>query len=87
MKIRPLGFLGAAGRLTIHNGFLSYQHPYGATFRVSIADIKTVTVDTAGWGKATLKVLGDGVELANATMTVGVARAAQMWILNNYLQP
>lgn len=84
MKQLKIGLFAAGGKLTMDDTFLKYQHPYGAAFRVPLAEIKTVTVDTTvGWGKAMLKIMGDGMELASAKMVVGWANKCQEWILAN----
>ena len=77
------GFIGAGGKLTIDGLFLSYQHPYGRTFRVPIKDIDTVTVDELGWGKGMLKIIGHGSELASSKMPIPWANKCQEWILAN----
>jgi hypothetical protein len=81
-KILRLAF-GAGGTLKMENGFLSYQNPYGRTFRVLIKDIETVTVDVKGWGNGILKIIGKGTELAQEKMPVMLANKCQSWILEN----
>jgi len=78
-----IGLFGAGGKLRIENDFLSFQHPYGRTFSVPIKDIETVTIDTKGWGKGILKVIGKGVVLATAEMPITQANKCQKWILEN----
>lgn len=82
-KIFKLGLFGAGGKLKIENGFLSYQHPYGRTFRVLVKDIETITVDTKGWGSGILKIIGRGTELAIEKMPINWANKCQAWILEN----
>ena len=81
--IYRIGLLGMGGKLTIEDGFLRYQNPYAHTFRVPLRDISTVAVDDVGWGKAMLKVIGNGVELAKAKMPLTWANECQDWILKN----
>lgn len=82
-KVFNIGLLGAIGTLTIEDGFLSYRHPYGRTFRVPVDDIVTVTVDVMGWSKGILKIVGRGSELASAEMPIPWANKCQAWILAN----
>jgi hypothetical protein len=82
VKMR-IGLLGAGGKLTIKDGFLNYQHPYGRTFKVQLKDIDTVTVDTGSWGKGKLKIIGKGVILVEEKMPISWANKCQGWILNN----
>jgi hypothetical protein len=78
-----LGLLGAGGKLYIKGGFLSYMHPYGRSFKVPIKDIDTVAVDTIGWGKGKLKIIGKGATLAQEEMPITWANRCQEWILEN----
>ena len=82
-KVLKLGPLSVGGKLKIENGFLSYQNPYGRTFRVLVKDIETVTVDTKGWGSGILKIIGRGTELAVEKMPINWANKSQAWILEN----
>lgn len=81
MSTFKIGLLGAGGKLKVENGFLSYQHPYARSFRVRIADIQTVTIDTGSWGSGFLKVIGNGTVLAEEKMPVPWAEKCQTWIL------
>lgn len=76
-----LGLLGAGGKLVIENGMLRFSHSYGKTFSVPVRDIETVTLDMAGMGKATVKVIGRGTALAEVTMPKSWAEKCQAWIL------
>lgn len=78
-----IGFLGAGGKLTIENGFLSYSHPYGRTFKVLLKDIETVTVDAGRLGSGILKIIGKGTTLAEEKMPIPWANKFQEWILTN----
>lgn len=82
-KIYRIGFLGMGGKLTIENGLLKFQNPYAHTFRVPLKDIQTVSVDDIGWGKAMLKVIGHGAELAKVKLPSILANRCQEWILAN----
>lgn len=82
-KVFKIGLLGAGGKLKIEDGFLSYQHPYGHFFRVAIKDIETVAVDVKGGGRAILKIIGKGTELAQEKMPIPWANKCQTWILEN----
>ncbi|HVW67062.1 MAG TPA: hypothetical protein VHA78_05035 [Candidatus Peribacteraceae bacterium] len=81
-KYRVGGIL-AGTTLTIENGFLKYKNVYGHAFRVPIQDITTVAVDDVGWGKAMLKIMGQGAELAKVKLPLPWANKAQEWILAN----
>lgn len=76
-----IGFLGAGGKLVIENGMLRFSHPYGKTFSVPVRDIETVSLDTAGMGKSSLKVIGRGTVLAETTMPKSWGEKCQGWIL------
>lgn len=76
-----IGLLGLGGKLTLKQNMLNYQHPYGRTFRVRVADIDSVTVDTVGFGKGKLKVIGKGSILAEEKMPITWANKCQDWIL------
>lgn len=78
-----IGGILAGKTLIIEKGFLRYKSAYARTFRVPIADIQTVAVDDAGWGKAWLKVMGNGMELAKIKLPFTWANKAQEWILAN----
>jgi hypothetical protein len=82
-KVLRIGLLGAGGTLKIESDFLSFQHPYGKTFRIPIADIETAAVDAKGLGKGILKIIGHGVELATVEMPVKWANDCQTWLLAN----
>ncbi|MFA6527586.1 MAG: hypothetical protein WCT20_04135 [Candidatus Babeliales bacterium] len=82
-KKMNIGFLGAGGKLVIDHMFLSYSHPYGHKFKVPSKDVETVIVDDIGWGKAKLKIIGRGTELASAKMPIPWANKCQEWILEN----
>ena len=82
-KVLKLGLLSAGGKLTIDNGFLRYQHPYGARFEVLVKDIQTVTIDIQSASKTALRIVGAGTELANVTMPAPWAQKCRDWILAN----
>ena len=82
-KVLKLGLLSAGGKLTIDNGFLRYQHPYGSRFEVMLKDIQTVTIDMGSFGKSALRIVGAGTELANVTMPTTWAQKCRDWILAN----
>lgn len=82
-KTYKIGTFGVGGKLTLDDMFLAYQHPYGRTFRVPVKDIQSVTVDVIGWGKGTLKIIGNGAELAREKMPISWANKCQEWILKN----
>lgn len=82
-KILRIGLLGAGGTFKMDGTMLHYQHPYGRFFTVPLKDIQTVSVDSAGWGKCFLKIVGGGTELAKEKMPVSWAKQAQAWILEN----
>lgn len=77
-----IGFMGVGGKLFIEYDFLNFSHPYGRTFRVRIIDIETVTVDSVGWGKGELKIVGKGAELAKVKLPISDANKCQEWILS-----
>lgn len=77
-----IGLLGAGGTLKIKDGFLSFQHPYGKTFRVMVSDIETVVIDVVGLGQGELKIIGHGAELAKTKMPATWANKCQEWILS-----
>ena len=82
-KVYRIGGLLAGQTLSIENGFLQYMTAYAHSFRVPLQDISTVAVDDVGWGKAMLKIIGHGTELAKAKMPLTWANKAQAWILEN----
>lgn len=78
-----IGGILAGKTLIIENGFLRYTSAYARTFRVPLADIRTIAVDDAGWGRAWLKIMGNGMELAKIKLPYTWANKAQDWILKN----
>lgn len=78
-----IGLCGAGGKLFIKDGFLSYQHPYGRTFKVLLKDVDTVAVDALGFGSGKLKIIGKGANLAEEKMPISWANQCQEWILKN----
>lgn len=81
-KFRVGGILGGK-TLIIENGFLEFKDVYSHNFRVLLKDVTTVSVDGVGWGKAILKVIGNGAELAQVKLPLPWANKAQQWILEN----
>jgi hypothetical protein len=81
-KYRIGGFL-AGKTLIMENGFLELKDVYSHNFRVPIQDITTVAVDSMGWGKGMLKVIGHGAGLAKVKLPLPWANKAQQWILEN----
>ena len=82
-KMYRVGGILAGTTLIIENGFLYYKNVYGHNFRVPLQDVATVAVDDVGWGKAMLKVIGHGTELAKVKLPLPWANKAQEWILAN----
>jgi hypothetical protein len=81
-KYRVGGML-AGKTLIIENGYLELKDVYSHNFRVPIQDITTVAVDSVGWGKGMLKIIGHGTELAKVKLPLSWANKAQEWILQN----
>ena len=82
-KMYRVGGILAGKTLTIENGFLELKDVYSHNFRVPVQDITTVAVDSVGWGKGMLKVIGHGAELAKVKLPLPWANKAQEWILSN----
>ncbi len=78
-----IGGILAGKTLIIKDGFLELKEVYSHGFRVPIKDITTVSVDGTGWGKAILKIVGNGAELAHVKLPRTWANNAQQWILEN----
>ena len=77
-----IGLLGAGGTLKIKDGYLNFQHPYGKTFKVRVADIETVVIDVVGMGQGELRLIGHGTDLAKTKMPAIWANKCQEWILS-----
>ena len=83
LKYRMGGIL-AGQTLTIDKDILKYQSAYGKRFSVPISQIDSITVDTAkGTGKAKLKIVGNGTELASVDVPAPWASKAQAWLMDN----
>ena len=85
-KVHKLGFLGAGGKLWIEDGFVCYRGMYGGHFKVRLADVQIVNADMEGKllsTKATLRLIGGGVDLAAVRMTRPFAEEARDWIIGN----
>ncbi len=82
-KVLKLGMLGAGGQLIIESGLLTFKGIMGKSFKVQIADIDTVTLDSAGFGRGMLKVIGHGTILASVEIPTSWAEKCQQWILDN----
>lgn len=85
-KVLKLGLLGSGGKIWIEDGFVSYKGMYGGYFKVRLADIQAVNVDMGGKmisTKATLRLIGAGVDLAAIEMYRNIAEQARDWILEN----
>ncbi len=83
LKYRAGGLL-AGQTFTIDDGMLKFQGPYGKRFAVPISQIDTVTTDSAkGMGKAKLKIVGNGTELASIDLPAIWVSKTQEWLLQN----
>ncbi len=63
------------------DNFLYYNSIKGKTFKVLLTDIETVSIETKSFGKSTLKVIGRGTTLGEATMSTMAANKGQELIL------
>lgn len=70
-------------RFKIENGLLKYRTIYGKGFTVRLKDIQTASVDEAGRGKGTLKLVGAGTTLAQITLPRPWAEKVQEFVLQN----
>jgi hypothetical protein len=82
IKFRPGGAF-AGQTFAMDDSDLSYQSAYGKSFRVRRADIGTVVVDAVGAGKARLKIIGHGTDLASVELPTTWAEKARTWILDH----
>lgn len=77
---KPGGFL--SGQVfTLDDKLFSYKNAYGKTATVPRSAIQTVTIDTKGRGKAILKIIGAGTDLASIELPNPWATKAQAWLL------
>jgi hypothetical protein len=78
-----IGGILAGKKLIIEDGFLTYKSVYAQNFVVELGKIETVVVDTVGFGKGLLKIVGSGTTLASVKLPLPWATKAQRWILSN----
>lgn len=84
-KVCRLGFLGTGGKVWIEGDYVLYRGMYGGYFKVRLTDIQAVNVDMGGKlisTKATLHLIGAGVDLASVKMYRNLAEQARDWILS-----
>ena len=85
-KVCKLGLLGSMGKLWIEDGYVNYRGTYGGYFKVRLADVQVVNADMGGKmiaTKATLRLIGGGVDLAAVEMYRNLAEQARDWIIEN----
>jgi len=61
--------------------FLSYKNAYGKKATVQRSAITTVVIDTKGAGKSTLKIIGQGAELASIVMPNFWCEKTLRWLI------
>lgn len=62
-KFKPGGLFGNI-LITSEDGILNYRGAYGDRAMFSLADVQTVTLSPAGFGKSDVVIIGHGAELA-----------------------
>lgn len=78
---KPGGFL-ALQTFTIDGKLLKYVGAYGKYATVPISSISTVTISPVSWGKSSLKIVGQGTDLANIIMATPWCMKTQEWLLD-----
>lgn len=78
---KRLWFMGYT--FVIDDNFVSYNSPYGKSFRVYKKDIETISLDSAGSGKVKVKLNGKGTLLAEVEIPKGWGEKAQEFIYEN----
>ena len=80
--LKPGGFL--SGQVfEIDDRFLTYKNAYGKKASVPKSAITTVVIDAKGMGNSTLKIVGQGTDLANIDMPNPLCEKTQRWILES----
>jgi hypothetical protein len=85
-KILKLGLLGSGGKVWLEDGYVMYRGMYGGYFKVRTADIEAVNADMCGKAfstKATLRLIGKGVDLASVEIMRSYAEQVRDWIIEN----
>lgn len=80
-KIKIGGFF-AGQTLIADETFFEWKGVYGKGFKVPRSAVQAVMVEKSGWGKATLKLVGAGTELAKVEgLPLTWAEQAQAWMM------
>jgi hypothetical protein len=78
---KKLSFAFGGYKFISDGKYIKYQSIYGKSFRVLISDIKTVSLQEAGRGKNTVRLVGEGTTLAEVELPQSWAENAQDFIL------
>jgi hypothetical protein len=75
-----LSFALGGYKFWTNENYLYYRSVYGKSFKVSLSDIDSVSLDTGKRGKNIIKINGGGVTLAEETLPKSWCEKAQFFI-------
>ena len=79
-KFKPGGLL--AGQVfTLDDNFLKYKNAYGKYATVPKKSIQTVVIEPIKAGKSSLKIIGQGTDLASIEMPHPWCEKTQLWLM------